>query len=232
MQKANVAALLLLTAPLLGGCNSIFGGISSAGDDQQRDPMSELIEFADAQLAVGKSALDQGQYAKAVSAFRDARVSPQAAAAANNGLAIAYAKLGRADLAERYFRVALILAPHEQSYQANLARLYRTTLVPTDESTGREMLAAAGKVQQKDNFPPAVAKLESTTKLKGAVMVEPPTSRLTRVSANEVRIGGGARSSADTRLASDTRRPAVVVMNTTNSRNAGYPIRISLGHQQ
>src|SRR3546814_9961813 len=50
------------------------------------------------------------------------------AAEAYNGLGVAYAKLGRADLAERYFKMALSMDGTNPRFAANLDRFYNSPL--------------------------------------------------------------------------------------------------------
>jgi Tetratricopeptide repeat len=86
-------------------------------------------------LETGKTQLDAGLYSMALESFRSVlRQSPDSAPA-YNGLAIAYDRIGRADLAQRYFETAIAKAPHDARYRTNLAQLFT--------NTGRANLAAA-----------------------------------------------------------------------------------------
>jgi hypothetical protein len=72
----------------------------------------------------GKAQLSAGLHAMAIETFRaEIRQSPESAEA-YNGLAIAYDRIGRPDLARRYFEVALAKAPDEPRYSSNLARFF------------------------------------------------------------------------------------------------------------
>ena len=72
----------------------------------------------------GKAQLSAGLDAMAIETFRaEIRQSPDSAEA-YNGLAIAYDRIGRSDLAQRYFEVALAKAPGEGRYRNNLARFF------------------------------------------------------------------------------------------------------------
>jgi hypothetical protein len=65
----------------------------------------------------GKAQLSAGLHAMAIETFRaEIRQSPESAEA-YNGLAIAYDRIGRPDLARRYFEVALAKAPDEPRYR-------------------------------------------------------------------------------------------------------------------
>ncbi len=74
-------------------------------------------------LQRGRAQLDAGLNALAIEAFRaEIRTNPDAADAFN-GLAVAYGRIGRDDLAQRYFETALAKDPENGKAQANLARL-------------------------------------------------------------------------------------------------------------
>lgn len=74
-------------------------------------------------LQRGRAQLDAGLNALAIEAFRaEIRTNPDSADAFN-GLAVAYGRIGRDDLAQRYFETALAKDPANGKAQANLARL-------------------------------------------------------------------------------------------------------------
>jgi hypothetical protein len=74
-------------------------------------------------LQRGRAQLDAGLEALAIESFRaEIRVNPDNADA-YNGLAVAYGRIGRNDLAQRYFETALATDPSNAKAQTNLARL-------------------------------------------------------------------------------------------------------------
>jgi hypothetical protein len=80
-------------------------------------PMQQSGAYADA-----KRQLALGNFALAVDGFRKAiRVDPQSAAA-YNGLAVAYDRIGRTDLSRDFYEQALALAPHDADILHNLTR--------------------------------------------------------------------------------------------------------------
>jgi hypothetical protein len=74
-------------------------------------------------LQRGGAQLDAGLDALAIESFRaEIRFNPRNVEA-YNGLAIAYGRIGRNDLAQRYFEIALAMDPLNIKVQANLAKL-------------------------------------------------------------------------------------------------------------
>lgn len=107
--------LLAISAPALAACANPFVKANQAA-------VRLLPVSGNADLAMGRQALADGQYGTAIAALRFARLDPACSAEATNALGVAYARIGRDDLAERYFREALALAPDDRRFAANLAR--------------------------------------------------------------------------------------------------------------
>lgn len=81
-------------------------------------------------LQRGRAQLDAGLDALAIESFRaEIRQNPESADA-YNGLAVAYGRIGREDLAQRYFETALAKDPQNQKAQHNLARLTGEVMRP------------------------------------------------------------------------------------------------------
>ncbi|MEQ1551032.1 tetratricopeptide repeat protein [Sphingorhabdus sp.] len=81
-------------------------------------------------VAEGRGLLALGQNANAISAFRSALREDPNSGDAYNGLAIAYDRIGRQDLAQRYFELAVSASPDDMRYRGNLARLFERTGQP------------------------------------------------------------------------------------------------------
>ncbi|MBB4615650.1 tetratricopeptide repeat protein [Novosphingobium taihuense] len=81
----------------------------------------------DSLTQIGRSQLDASNPGLAAKSFEQALATGERPAPALNGLGVAYARIGRADLAARYFQMAAEADPDNESYRANLAMLYQST---------------------------------------------------------------------------------------------------------
>ena len=126
MMKYGTNLLLAVAGTaVLTGCGSPLSRIRLTGAATQELTAAPI----NSDLAAGKRALADGQYGAAVAALRLARLDPGCAAEATNGLGVAYAQLGRDDLAERYFREAVAMDPQDRRFTANLARFEQARAV-------------------------------------------------------------------------------------------------------
>lgn len=125
MPKAMIkAGLVMGMAAMLSSCAWL--GI---GQHEPRIQALSTVPTTDEALVefeLGRLALDGGNYAEAIACFSAARIEPGLLASSLNGMGVAYARLGREDLAERYFREAAAAAPGDQRYAANLLRLQQS----------------------------------------------------------------------------------------------------------
>lgn len=211
--KANRTACIALGALLLplAGCASIFHQSARVQEPGMWVPKERNAqEYAASQLALGKDALDQKQYGLALIAFRNAQRFPEVAAEAHNGLGIAFAQIGRPDLAERFFKLAISEAPAETRFFANLARFYDTT-------AAKEVRT----VRAADPVPaPQLAMAD------GAALL--------RTSPTEVslRLPGSAAPAPVMRRQAAAVQTAVIAPTRDAAgrrRNPGYPVKIELG---
>ncbi|WP_369026675.1 hypothetical protein [Qipengyuania sp. RANM35] len=171
MSKSIFATgMVVLAAVTVSGCQSSpLAGWSFNRDGDKRLAANPELD-GPVVLEEGRRYLRDGNISKAVASFQLARLDKASAAAANNGLAVSYARLGRADLAERYFRTAATLDPNEPKYVANLLRLQ-----------GNMMLAKQARVTEQ------LASAESVPSSELAAR-EDRTSEVHRVSHGEFRI--------------------------------------------
>ncbi len=129
VQYGKNLMLAVAGTAILAGCGSPLTRVRLTGA-----PTEELTAVpVNSDLAAGKRALADGQYGAAVAALRLARLDPACTAEATNGLGVAYAQLGRNDLAERYFREAVAMDPQDRRFAANLARFEQTRAVQLAE---------------------------------------------------------------------------------------------------
>ena len=214
--------LALLCAPVLSGCTWFGGGGAElASSGIVRDVATD---FGDEQLAAGKAALAAGRTSEAIDAFMIARLYPQLAADAHNGLAVAYSQLGRDDLTERFFQTAIALAPSDERFQANLARFYerngisRTARLEVLNAAAESLPATNGEAAQVSGEPRALA----TASAPDGLVATSPGSRLRRVSPREVVIEGRGAAPMAVQL-----RPYRSTPIRTTAARQPYPIRIA-----
>jgi Flp pilus assembly protein TadD len=208
----KVSATLLATVAL-SGCASIFGhGFADHGTAQS----APVLSVGTIELAAARRAMDAGMTAEAIDHFRAAQTDPQALPAASNGLGVAYARLGRFDLADRYFRMAMALEPANQRFAANMLRLQGDYALAQARAAETTRLAEAAK--------PAVA-----------VAAADRPGALERVSRGEVRIRTVPVAAAApvavvaSRDALPARTTGPVSGQSIRARApAGYPVRIDL----
>ncbi|WP_435417887.1 tetratricopeptide repeat protein [Parerythrobacter aurantius] len=129
MKKLLGPVTLMVAASALGGCQSPF--LQSLGLVKKTPAQAGFVRGADSVVALeeGRAFLRDGQISAAVASFKIAQIDPDTAADAKNGLGVAFAKLGRLDLADRYFREALALRPSDDRFAANLLRLQRDVML-------------------------------------------------------------------------------------------------------
>ncbi|MFC3174041.1 tetratricopeptide repeat protein [Novosphingobium bradum] len=219
-----LSVALACTALLgLGGCK-IFGVHRSLSPQAVALETRSEVWFA-GQLQAGKAALADGRFAEAVVAFSNLRGEPGYDAEACNGLAIAYAGIGRTDLAANYFRRAILASPDDARFRRNLAML-EDRLAPAKEPA-RAALADATKG----------APIASGAAPEAAVRVAArPRIALARVSDQEVMLQAapGVAQWEPVRMP----RPAVLAkVSGSHGRTivmrpaapAAYPVRIVFG---
>lgn len=181
----------IAAALALGGCQSF---ISSLGFGPKESAQSERRAevFGGDELEKGKLALKAGHTTVAIQQFRLAALNEEYAADAFNGLGIAYASLGRADLAERYFRTAVELGTDNPKYAANLARFYQSPLGNSPAALAMREREAETILAQAEQAAAAQGLTESPTgadvAANSAVTVVQPQTEVTRTSPRELHL--------------------------------------------
>jgi Tfp pilus assembly protein PilF len=136
------------TAAMLAGCQSFpltsWAFNNARPGSEQRLPALDPVTT----LEEGKAHLRQGQIAAAIASFQIARSRQSTRAEADNGLAVAFALLGRFDLAQRYFQAASSSEPDNRKYTANLVRL-RQQMVLASRSEAQAMAQPSRPPQQR-----------------------------------------------------------------------------------
>ncbi len=124
MKKLVSAIFVAACSIMLMGCQPVFGESSSAAHVGRVNAADlDLSNYFRVRLEAGRNHLLRQRPAQAVNAFRQASHDPALAGEAFNGIGVAYARLGRPDVARRYFGLAISANPQEGRYQRNLARL-------------------------------------------------------------------------------------------------------------
>ncbi|MCA0903695.1 tetratricopeptide repeat protein [Qipengyuania aquimaris] len=123
MKKVPATLAALAVVMPLSGCQSFINAFNFGDHTRSTQPL-----FGQADLEEGRRLLAEGQYGNAIPALQRAALNRQTAPDAANALGVAYARIGRGDLAERYFRAAVTLAPQDAKFAANLERFYASDL--------------------------------------------------------------------------------------------------------
>lgn len=234
MRKFAAIAGITLAATALTGCQAINGsGLSASG------PV-DMSEYFEQRLAMGRLHLSANRPTKAITAFRQAAYDPRYAGEAYNGMAIAFDRIGRADLASRYFAKAMELDPKDERFARNLARLEgREIMLAQLPDEAPEQVAIAEFEQGEVRGPLTIQPRRE--ELHGPVQVEKaPQVKVARTSQGQVALATKGASSS-VRVVERVEAPASVKVETRQTaarvvqrvrRNAqarrGYPIRIVL----
>ena len=255
-QTARIATCIVALAAL-SGCQS-FTSALGFGPKQQgvQHANSGSPVFGSEELERGRAALKAGYPGNAIQPFRMAALNEETAPDAFNGLGVAYAQLGRADLAERYFKMALSLDSSNARFAANLDRFYNSALgnsaralAMRAEEADQQLAAAAEAADALGMTDEPVSKIER----RGAVTLEKAPARLSRTSNRELalstrQVEAAAPSSdqmasigvrnprkpeapverVEEAVAEENEAPSRVSMIGGMSRSSGYPVKISL----
>lgn len=213
MRKFKASLLLVAIAAMpLGGCKALFGSsqfTAQKAEIREQQP----LDFAQRELTLGREALDKGNWAEAIIALRNAQRMPQFAAQAHNGMGVAYAQLGRADLAERYFLLAIAQAPEDRRFSANLARLHAQ-----NAKAEAQAFAAANPAP----VPAVVPQRSALTTSNPAIKLERPVTRLVRTAQGELKLQTPSAAD-DTRMASAAPGETRSGSGVTFTRRAARP---------
>jgi tetratricopeptide (TPR) repeat protein len=201
--KASVALLMGLP---LGACSS-FLGIHFARHTPKAEPVEALATSVGASTEAGRARLADGQPGLAIESFQRAVASGEPAAPALNGLGVAYSRLGRDDLAERFFREAMVADPTNTRYADNLTLLMRSpsfaarnaaALAAQASQESTQLLAQTnGDAQTAEPLKPAIGQLQRlsraevhiTTAPSQAAPLRPATAKVDSRTRPLIRVG-------------------------------------------
>ncbi|WP_114521770.1 hypothetical protein [Altererythrobacter sp. ZODW24] len=234
--KKSLQTLVCATALIsLSGCQGFLGSIGLA--KRSDAPVNVRDAFGQTELAAARAALKDGRVAAAIKQFRLAAINSETRGDAFNGLGVSYAKLGRGDLAERYFQEALMEAPESLRYLANLERFYGSELGKTHVARreAQALLASAQAKQQATQV--TVAPAPTKASQRGATFVntsvrapkpsvsdsgfltDPAPRRMAR---NELFVSSRPQAEMQRRVG------PVTVATRTRVKAATYPARVAL----
>lgn len=189
MKNSAKISACVLAALTLSGCQGILSAFNLGGQKQYRAEANAQV-FGQDELEQGRAALKAGYPAAAIKQFRLAALDEETAPDAFNGLGIAYARIGRADLAERYFKMAVTLDSSNAKFTANLDNFYNSPLGTSARALAMrqkevdEALAAAEHAAQVEGLLASFVEPGQ----RGVVALENTPARLTRTSTHELRI--------------------------------------------
>lgn len=148
MKSLHRIGLVAMAGTLLSGC-SLFGGNQVASLDGDRPAELATAEaIAEIQLEVGRENLADGNLAAAARYLQGARLHPATRADATNALGVVYVRLGRLDVAQRYFQEALEVEPDNARFATNLARLEGDVSFARTRALNAQIQAATTEVAQ------------------------------------------------------------------------------------
>jgi tetratricopeptide (TPR) repeat protein len=225
MSKIPSSILAITLAAGLCGCQSLFSGSAVGPLSAQADSAPvDMSEYFAQRIEAGKDHLRNNRPTQAIAAFRQASYDPATYADAYNGMGVAYAQIGRADLAKRFFGMALAAAPEDERFARNLARV--------DGQTAMDRIQPALAA---DSTADAVLAAEQA--VPRPVQVSPPTP-LVRVSDREVHIVVRTAANAEVRVVSAARDDFLLGVRNYPDRvelpparpaaSTQYPVRIAL----
>lgn len=178
--KARATGLILsvLAIGSLGGCQNILSSNHRLADRTVEDV--DLSGYFALRLEEGRIHLQANRPGAAISAYRQASTDPELRAAAYNGMAIAFDRLGRTDLAQSYFMAAIQIEPENVSFASNFVHFSETH---SGEALAVQTVAPAIVDAQ-------LASEAATPELAASPLADPsaPNGTMRRISEREVHI--------------------------------------------
>ena len=153
MRKAlRMAGCTMIVALPLSACSSFPGARIFARHHRPAAPQMAQSPLTDQ----GRAALDASLPGSAIEKFQSALAKGEMVGPALNGMAVAYARLGRFDLARRFFNEAVAVDPLNEKYLTNLAMLEQSQtfrIRQADDERAPEKQDSAASVQTASTLP-------------------------------------------------------------------------------
>lgn len=221
----NKLMIVLLASTLLGGCQSLFGKSAKL---EVRPAGATIAVSAAISLEEGRQHLLRGEPASAIVALRLATVDPATAAPAHNGLGVAYAMLGRGDLAERYFQRAVEQGPDDPRFAANLSKFYASREAMFAKAEAAKAVAVVAIAEPAEAAPAAIVR-RTLQAGPSVVRIDLPTpaEAMTRVSGREVVIRTHTPQPPAAMADARRRNPRFSAVAAARPASS-YPVRIEL----
>ncbi|NTZ41947.1 hypothetical protein G7A66_02330 [Altererythrobacter sp. SALINAS58] len=210
MNKVLLALLAMIAIIPLGGCTSFVSVFNFGGGAQQLATVRPIFGAAD--LEDGKANLRAGHIGSAIPQLQLAALNPDTAGEAFNALGVAYARLGRGDLAERFFNAAVMREPSSTRFTTNLDQFYASELGQRQLALSREQDEAERRLAL--IVPQTVAaepwNKQVASERRGAIILERPTSRMLRQSQGTLALEGASEAGVMPTMQIGSRRLASV----------------------
>ncbi|WP_427969721.1 tetratricopeptide repeat protein [Altererythrobacter sp.] len=218
MKKLARISTCALAVVALSGCQSFISKLGFGPRDDARLAQASGPVFGMEELEKGRMALKAGYPANAIQQFRLAATNEEVAPDAFNGLGVAYAKLGRADLAERYFKMALSLDGANPKFAANLERFYNSSLGNSARALAMRQKEAEAQLAAAEKAAEAQGLMQSAprTQRMGAVTLETPAAQIVHTSKHEIHIATGSAHGSNSQGA----MPSVASRNPDKKDNS------------
>lgn len=223
MKTTSTIVLTVAAGLTLSGCQALFGPRTAQIDTANQASMAQAENPA---LEQGRQLLKAGRIAQAIELLRVAQRDPASMAEASNGLGVAYAKLGRHDLADRYFKMALALKPEDTRFAGNMIRLQRDYDLATKRQEAAVRLAKKAEDERLVRQARVVEQGQIERVSRGQVAIRTHAAPGAAAPATEVFAMNSATIEAPA-------RPEVGVetgvQSDSESTARGYPVTVEFG---
>ena len=178
MHPVPVRAVILAVAALqLGGCSSFLGLKFAHRPKAEPATAAPALATAATLTETGRRQLAAGQPGLAIESFQKALASSEAKAPALNGMGVAFARLGRYDLAQRFFTQAMAIDPADSRYADNMTRLMRSPNLAMRRDGDVAATAARQAMAPAQAAAPAVGQIQRLSRGEVRIAFAPPQAQ-------------------------------------------------------